>query len=315
MRNHFLRAGRVANLNPIVNTNLEVYYDFGNRNSWNRFYGDVGGTHYTINNLANSNNNAVFRTRSNYANSVYSFEDSSTSEIINFDLDGPSLFMDGSQWADVYDNCALVLPGTFSDTTDSTNFIYNAPTTTGTTNALNGVGTGAYTIEFWIKWYYHAFASFTGPAFYFDTTDGDKWTSFNFLGGGYPASFSFFFRSIMVDPSPYAVWQDLMEAPGLPATTNNWTDWVHVVYSRENTSDVVKLYLNNTLQIMPSSFVDSRSINNLRYGRLTYIHQSVPANFAAGNTRFGPIRIYKNKGLTAAEVEQNWNSEKARFGH
>jgi hypothetical protein len=71
----------------------------------------------------------------------------------------------------------------------------------------------------------------------------------------------------------------------------------------------INLYING---VLTASGSQSSSIGS------STVNASVAFRIADGqhpfSGRIANFRIYKNKGLTASEVTQNFNSQKARFG-
>jgi hypothetical protein len=88
---------------------------------------------------------------------------------------------------------------------------------------------------------------------------------------------------------------------GAPLSTNQWT---HVVLSRS--SATTKLFMNGTQ--VGSSYVDA---NN--YTSSTFKTASNVVLNAFFDGYISNLRIYKGKGLTAQEVQQNYNALKSRY--
>jgi hypothetical protein len=81
--------------------------------------------------------------------------------------------------------------------------------------------------------------------------------------------------------------------------------WYHIYASREGTA--TKLFVNLTQ--VGSTYTDSNNYITcpIRIGRST----TTTSTF---NGRMSSLRIYKGKALTAAEVSQNFNALRGRFG-
>ena len=76
-----------------------------------------------------------------------------------------------------------------------------------------------------------------------------------------------------------------------------------------NTSNTTKLYINETEYITNAHGTDSYSETNPLY--LGYIGSGVSSNYLNG--KIGACYFY-TKGLTAAEVSENYNATKTRYG-
>ena len=316
MRNHFLRAGRVANLpsdsgggSSIVDTDLYVHYDFSDTNCWNRQSG-TNTDDYTIHNLANDYNDALIRSRTGTSDA---YRDASDSPCIDFESSdgGGCLETIPSNNSSDSDDCAIRIPGSYSQTTNSSSPSYNLTTVsaTDTNNLMNGVGTGAYTFECWVKLYLdhsqNASASvFTctnkpstgsgsilnwilsyAPGLYIT----DRANKFGVLFGGFSTS-------------------EYVSISGAPSSGAAWSDWNHVVYSRNSTStNDTKFYVNNSLV---ATNTDNNDVDYMSEFNLVYLTTAnrVPE-------RHGIFRFYRGKALTSSEVTTNWNAQKSRFGH
>ena len=66
----------------IIDTDLYVHYDFSDTNCWNR-NNSTNAADYTVNNLANDYNDAVFRSRTGTSNA---YRNASDSPCIDFNL-------------------------------------------------------------------------------------------------------------------------------------------------------------------------------------------------------------------------------------
>jgi hypothetical protein len=315
MRNHFLRAGRVANLpsgggSSIIDTDLYVHYDFSDTNCWNRQSG-TNTNDYTIHNLANDYNDALIRSRTGTSDA---FRNASDSPCIDFNSSdgGGCLETIPSNNSSDSDDCAIRIPGSYSQTTIPSSPSYNLTpvSATDTNNLMNGVGTGAYTFECWVKLYLDhsqdASASvFTctstpssgyvniinwilayAPGYDFDTNRANK---FRVYFGGFSTT-------------------EVVSISGAPSSGAAWSDWNHLVYSRNSTStNDTKVYVNNSLV---ATNTDNNDVDSLSEFGLVYltVANRVPE-------RHGIFRFYRGKALTSSEVTTNWNAQKSRFGH
>ena len=86
--------------------------------------------------------------------------------------------------------------------------------------------------------------------------------------------------------------------------------WTHVVYVKEGTgANQVKCYINGVVESSTFQIDFTLTNSNPRI--------YVACNRAANNYHKGKIsqcKLYKNKGLTAAEIKQNFDALKGRYG-
>tara|TARA_B100000945_G_C20396817_1_gene605293 strand:- start:368 stop:1315 length:948 start_codon:yes stop_codon:yes gene_type:complete len=315
MRNHFLRAGRVVN--NFINTDLFIHYDFGNISCWNRQNG-TNAADYTVYNLANSHNNALFRCLSAIVSGNAAYQHDSGSDAIIFDSsDGGGCFKsDPSEVSSDSDKYFLILPGYLSNT--STYFPnYNLTTeelNTGDNNIIGsdtanqGIGTGAFTFEIWVKYYLNTttYAAATHIINGFDTSSATVNLGSYLWGGGWSA------LNLSAYPErQFRINNALNFYPsGITSstTTAQWTNWNHLVISRANgNTNGTTVYLNNESKGTTTISVDleTAQYTTIAAGSLsTEIPQKI-----------GVFRFYKGKALTSSEVTHNWNAQKSRFGH
>ena len=282
-----------------VTTDLYLHYDFSNTDSWNR-NNSANAADYTVNNLANDYNDAVFRSRTGTSNA---YRNSSESPCIDFNSSdgGGCLEWIPSNHSGDSNTCVLAIFGDLTSTL--TNYwYYNATTvsSTDTNNLYNGIGTGAYTIEFWYKAYLTNSGDGQGSVWSDNpqTSTSSVWTSFRAYSGGYSTAP----KKLRVD------FSFNVDIAGAPSGTG-WTDWNHVVYSRNSSSsNDLKIYVNNSLE---HTGTNANDYDYLRSGALV----SAVGNSSTNPIRQGLIRFYRGKALTASEVTTNWNAQKSRFGY
>lgn len=89
--------------------------------------------------------------------------------------------------------------------------------------------------------------------------------------------------------------------------------WYHIVVASDNTD--YKYYVNNVEGASTTDGHTNTSIASLdqTLGIGRFYPDSTSASFSLRG-RFGPVRIYRKK-LSADEVNQNYEAEKARFGY
>ena len=310
MRNHFLRAGRVVN--NFINTDLFVHYDFGNISSWNRQNG-TNTADYTVYNLANTHNNGLFRCLSAIVDGTTAFEHGSGSDAIEFDSSdgGGCVKFDPSEISVDSDKFYIVIPGSESATSQYFPH-YNLTTQTGSNNMYNGIGTGAYTVEYWLKQTTNSTSFYLGEktGLVVDDTSGNRRNdNLSYYGSalaafGLPAWPGAKFKVSSGNAADVSFYPD----GETTATTSRESNWNHIVTSRaSNATNGTTVYLNNVSQ---GTITNSSNLSTMLFGQL----------FGAINTsdlprKLGIFRFYKGKALTASEVSHNWNAEKARFGH
>ena len=153
-------------------------------------------------------------------------------------------------------------------------------------------GTGTFAVEFW--------ANFDGEgSFYFiDTRNSGQTTS----------RWAFFINS-----NERTEWYTGSTSYFQTDATLQWSTgnvgWNHIVFSREGTgSNQFKVYFNGEYKASVTDTTDySNSSTEASLGRRYNNTEFLDGEIAV-------CRIYKGKGLTAAEVKQNYNAFKRRFG-
>jgi len=317
MRNHFLRANGVPSSGNTFNgvtTNLEVHYDFSRTDCWNRNQ-STNAADYTVNNLAKDYADALFRDRSTGA-----FEHGSASSCWSFNSSegGGCLQTVPSNHTDnVNDDAALVIPGASTSTSDDS-FLHDMPTVSSTSsqNLMNGIGTGAFTIEMWVQFYVnHSNSGAARKNFFIKGvhagTSIESYHSFRFYDANYSVSVlrgDLRWLERNGTSGNHSARAFVETLPGAPGSGAGWSDWLHIVFSRESgSSDNVKLYCNNSLETTETN------TNNWDYN--SYVKVLEVENSIDPPRRHGIFRFYKGKALTSSEVTTNWNAQKSRFGH
>ena len=296
----------------IVDTDLYVHYDFSDTDCWNR-NNSANAADYTVNNLANDYNDAVFRSRTGTS---YAWQNDSSSPCIDFNNSdgGGCLDMDPANHEGVEDSCCLITPGSFSSTSTSS-FSYNMSTvnSTDSNNLWNGVGTGAFTIELWERYYcQNNNASLIRPNIepYAVVTETTAWRHpFRWQVYGDASSASVLHKMYNSNVNANDNTNVKHDIPGAPSSGSGWSDWCHIVFSRgSNATNDSKLYLNNSLvetDTYPQTIDYSVFTNFFLIG----------THLITMNFRMGLFRFYRGKALTSSEVTTNWNAQKSRFGH
>ena len=315
MRNHFLRAGRVANLpsggggSSIVDTDLYVHYDFSDTNCWNRQSG-TNTDDYTIHNLANDYNDGLLRSRTGASNSYRDASDSPCIDFNSSDGGGCIEFIPSNNSSDA-DDCSIVIPGSISSTNTSA-WTYNITPvgSTDTNNLFKGIDNGAYTIEVWVRYYLDHSAYFLSDSkiVYAFSKNSSNTTAYH-IPYVYGPNYSNASRrnKIRVVLGSFSATEQI-PISGVPSSGAAWSDWMHFVYSRNsNTANDTKIYLNNSLE------ATSRENHSLDHMYMFSVEEVADSNRIP--KRLGIFRFYRGKALTSSEVTTNWNAQKSRFGH
>ena len=164
------------------------------------------------------------------------------------------------------------------------------------------IGTGPYTIEFWINIYW---GEGTNTQLFknYPTSDDNARIALKTTNS-----------TTKVRMSPKMAGGGWTYFPDFGEYSSGFGGWQHWVFSRSGTgANNMKGYINNQLKdtwTQPNDFDDDldTSLNNSGFslgddGSSTYLR-----------ARFAVYRLYVGKGLTASEVEDNYDEEKARFG-
>jgi hypothetical protein len=291
----------------IVDTDLYINYDFSDTDCWNR-NNSANAADYTVHNLANDYNDALFRSRTGTSDA---YRDASDSPCIDFNSSdgGGCLEIIPSNISSDSDIFSLVIPGSYSSSTSSW-ATYNITTVSGTdtNNLFNGVGTGAFTIELWSKVYLDHSVNSLATNYFVSADDVVSTTSSSYSNSFFTPDYSFSsYQNKM--RFTYGSWgSKFLDISGAPSSGAAWSNWNHFVYSRNSdaTNDT-KIYLNNSLE---ETVTDVENLDYLRYAYLDHPWLAVHAG-----KRIGIFRFYRGKALTSSEVTTNWNAQKSRFGH
>jgi hypothetical protein len=204
----------------------------------------------------------------------------------------------GSTWTDLStnaNNATLYNSPTFSTDNggildfDGVNDYGDDGSTTGTPF---GFGSGAFTVEYWVK--------YDNMTAYHTVLDSRRRSSF------YNSNFGY---SDFIEPSndTFNVYRNTATIFTSNAALSANT-WYHLVLSRSSTAtNDTRFYVNNVLDKTTTinvSFTD--------YG-VYYIGRNIEGS-AYSNGKLAQLRVYKGKGLTAAEVTRNWNAHRRLYG-
>ena len=93
------------------------------------------------------------------------------------------------------------------------------------------------------------------------------------------------------------------------------TDWMHHVTTTTNTGSAVtiKVYKNSVLQATQSTTVSNWQPKNTSVGTDLWVGGILGASYWYEG-KIAVCRIYKGKALSAAEIKQNYDAHRGRFG-
>ena len=190
-----------------------------------------------------------------------------------------------NMWGYIY----VTAIGDLSDTVRA--IVFNGTNARGTFDAgsVFGFGTGQFTFEMWVNTYHDG-----AWGWYFtNKTSAGGTTRIQIGVSGSTEKFGFGFSS-------------LADNPTFPI--NSWSGWKHIVTSREGTgANQYKLYINGELIGSVTNDTDYASDGIAGYLGAWEDTEYIKAKLSC-------FKVYKGKGLTAAEVLQNYNATKGRFG-
>ena len=175
----------------------------------------------------------------------------------------------------------------------------NLPILYQSTDIWNNLGTGDYTLEFWFNLY------------------GKAQTHFLFRDN-YSSSANL---NVFIEQGKFAVANGftgsfIYENPASFTNNNSYSGWKQMVISKAGST--FKFYQNGSLM----SNIDQTATPNLNYSNSSFSANSYSAclwtlvNVGSYHFtgKFAIFRFYRTKGLSATEVQQNYEAQKARFG-
>ena len=279
MSSKFLLVG-AATAPPIITTGLVQHIDFGDTNSYN----DTNNqSSYNTNRIVVGDLSGNSHTFQAGMGSIYG---------VNYTSSG------SSGWATVESSGskALVLGPTGTLSGDYFVLYHN-------TSPFTGLGTGDYTFEYWFN-YYRINGQDEYINFHTDTSDYDFGWKFQMHQG------KLRYRS--------NVNGTMSNETTSIAPNYGYSGWKHLVIS--SISGSVKIY-HNTTNTTTYSYSGNYQKNAWGEPGSTSTGGSIwnsMAMFDAGSRywtgKIAIIRRYSGKGLTAAEVQNNYDADKARFG-
>ena len=147
-------------------------------------------------------------------------------------------------------------------------------------------GAGDFTVEMWVY-----ATNFTNRGAFFDSRKSDNVTG-------------------MVIGHESSTGEIRVYMPNLSVTTTDFSAglWNHIAVTCESTT--VRLFVNGSLKDTGTGANLSDTLSPVYIGYRTYTSSS----YTYFNGKISNFKVYKGKGLTAAEVSQNYNALRGRYG-
>ena len=222
----------------------------------------------------------------------------------------------GSTWTDLssrnHNGTLTSGPGFSSDNGGSISIDGNQETrgiTLPSVSTIMGDGTGDWTIEFW-----YMTPSFTvspGASTTIPLISNINW--YNSANG----SFWIYVKNNRAIKGVFNHDSSNSNNFEVESTTTISTNiWYHFAFVKQG--DTIRLYVNGIQEdTVAASNLSSSGFyaggNTLAIGRWQAYQSNSPTTSRYGIGNFSSVRIYKDKGLTASEVEQNYNALKGRY--
>ena len=205
----------------------------------------------------------------------------------------PSYPLSGTSWTDLSfsgNNGTLINGPTFNSSNggsivfDGTNDYVNL------SDSDNWFYTGNFTIEFW--YYFNSVPDSLGQFFYNQRVDGNN----------------YFFIFAMNTKWEFDSYSGGVQGPKITyPTTHNTGTWNCISLTRIENN--FSLYLNSTLVGSQTNSSNLINLNApLEFGRWS----GGPSRYI--NASVSSLKIYKGRGLTTTEIQQNFNAQKSRYG-
>ena len=205
----------------------------------------------------------------------------------------PSYPLSGTSWTDLSfsgNNGTLINGPTFNSSNggsivfDGTNDYVNL------SDSDNWFYTGNFTIEFW--YYFNSVPDSLGQFFYNQRVDGNN----------------YFFIFAMNTKWEFDSYSGGVQGPKITyPTTHNTGTWNCISLTRIENN--FSLYLNSTLVGSQTNSSNLINLNApLEFGRWS----GGPSRYI--NASVSSLKIYKGRGLTTTEIQQNFKAQKSRYG-
>lgn len=208
----------------------------------------------------------------------------------------------GSTWTDLStnaNNATLYNSPTFSSDNggildfDGVNDYGDGTTATGSPWAF---GTGAFTVEMWVKWDSTTSGYRTGPL---DARNRNLAIS---------QSINFGYSDYVDASNKYVIFRATSNIFVSNASISGAT-WYHIVLSRTSTAtNDCRLYFNSTLD---KAATMGQSFSDYGYYYIGRIINATPLYF---DGKLAQLRVYKGTALTAAQVKQNYQAHRRLYG-
>tara|TARA_R100000773_G_C4206603_1_gene107325 strand:- start:322 stop:1212 length:891 start_codon:yes stop_codon:yes gene_type:complete len=291
---HRLRVG-AATAPPIIETGLTQYLDFGNTSCY-----DPSVNTSLVNDLSGNNNYCTIGN-----DSIFNYGGTSSSYTI------PNLSVSSSNGGHVILNKAI--GSSYVHSNGSVPVLYRQTDILTDARNINSYVIPDFTWEFWVNVYpYQDYDILNSDWWAIDKTMGYETTNTN---GG-----KFFMPTANASYGYTSGYQNVTYSSS-NLINQQYFGWQHIVVSKiGNSSNNFKLYINNILQWTATTNGSNATASYY------FLVPSLPNKFFAywnsyqTNTtyafdgKWAITRFYGTKGLTASEVEQNWNAERGRFG-
>jgi hypothetical protein len=227
-----------------------------------------------------------------------------TYDIAQFQIEKGSVltdFVDGTIWTDlgVYSNNGTLTNVPTYSSSNGGSIVFDGIDDYATVSDVTGVtdfsNTNNYTVDFWV--YVNSTQNDTRNA---DNNIVEKWSQV----GSYPYTFRYVRSSQIIRAAAYNGTSD--NSTSVTVSPNNW---VHICGVFNWSSSLLTLYMNggsvtsSTALNLTGTITNDSALNLMRRGN--------GFNYVTG--RLSNLKIY-NRALTAAEVSQNYNALKGRFG-
>ena len=222
----------------------------------------------------------------------------------------------GTAWTDLSvkgNNGTLTNSPTFSSDNGGSISIDGNSETRGITlpsvSTIMGDGTGDWTIEFWYMTPSFTVSSGTATAIplisninWYNSANGSFWIH---VKGN---------RTVKAEFNHDSSNSNNFEVTSTTVMSTNI--WYHFAFVKQG--DTIRLYVNGIQEdTVAASDLSSSGFyaggNTLAIGRWQAYQSNSPTTSRFGIGNFSSVRIYKDKGLTAAQVQQNYNALKGRY--
>ena len=194
----------------------------------------------------------------------------------------------GTAWTDLSrnGNNATLINGPTYSSADGGSIVFDGSNDYSSISSSSDFtfGTGDFTVEMWVY-----ATNFTNRGAFFDSRKSDT-----LIG--------------MVIGHESSTGEIRVYMPNLSVSTTDFSAglWNHIAVTCESTT--VRLFVNGSLKDTGTGS-NLSNIDPVNIGYRTY----TSSGYTYFNGKISNFKVYKGKGLTAAEVEQNYNALKGRY--